>query len=143
MRYNNLGDKTMKVHFEDLILYEDNHLLVINKPAGLLSQADHTKDVDVTILAKDYLKNKYNKPGNVYVGLVHRLDRMTEGVLVLTKTSKAASRLSEDIKNHEWDKTYLALVHGRVAKGTKLTDWLVNDDVFYFNEMGTADILKS
>ena len=117
----------MKVNFENLIIFEDNHLLVINKPAGLLSQADRTKDVDVTILAKEYLKQKYDKPGNVYLGLVHRLDRMTEGILVLAKTSKCASRLSEAIKNHEWDKTYLAVVHGKIEKDQKLTDWLVND----------------
>ena len=118
----------MKVNFASLILYEDNHLLIINKPAGLLSQADYTKDVDVTVLAKEYLKNKYDKQGNVYLGLVHRLDRMTEGILVLAKTSKAASRLSEAIKNHEWDKTYLALVHGHLEKDQKLTDWLLNDE---------------
>lgn len=118
----------MKVDFESLIIYEDNHLLVINKPAGLLSQADHTKDVDVTVLAKAYLKDKYVKEGNVYLGLVHRLDRMTEGILVLAKTSKCASRLSEAIKEHQWDKTYLAVVHGKIEQGQKLTDWLLNEE---------------
>ena len=110
--------------FEELILYEDNHLLVINKPANCLSQEDNTKDPDVVNLAKDFLKLKYNKPGNVYVGLVHRLDRMTEGVLVLTKTSKAASRLSEDIRKGFWKKEYIAVVHGRIENDSRLTHYV-------------------
>lgn len=118
----------MKYVFENYILYEDNHLLIINKPANLLSQADNTKDDDCVNLAKEYLKYKYNKPGNVYVGLVHRLDRMTEGVLVLTKTSKAAARLSEEIKNNEWHKEYIAVVKGHIDQGTKLTNWVDHID---------------
>ena len=118
----------MKYNFYEYLIYEDNHLLIINKPANLLSQADNTKDPDVVNLAKDYLKFQYNKPGNVYVGLVHRLDRMTEGVLVLAKTSKAASRLSDAIKANEWHKSYIALVHGHIDKGTKLTNYLDHVD---------------
>ena len=76
-------------------LFEDNHLLTLNKPAGLLSQADITGDPDLVTLARAYLKKKYNKPGNVYIGLVHRLDRPASGAMVLARTSKAARRLSQ------------------------------------------------
>ena len=115
----------MKYHFSDLILYEDNHLLVIYKPVNLLCQKDKSKDIDVTELAKDYLREKYQKLGNVYVGLVHRLDRMTEGILVLTKTSKAAKRLSEDIRLNNWHKEYLCLVKGLIKENSRLKDYLV------------------
>ena len=87
------------------ILYEDNHLIVVLKPAGILSQEDYTKDPDMLTLLKQYIKEKYNKPGNVYLGLVMRLDRMTSGIMVFAKTSKAASRLSEQIKNMLKDNT--------------------------------------
>lgn len=93
------------------ILYEDNHLLVIYKYAGVLSQEDNSKDPDLVNLLKAYLKEKYSKPGNVYLGLVHRLDRMTEGVMVFAKTSKAAARLSNAFKNDEVEKSYLAICH--------------------------------
>ncbi len=76
------------------VVYEDNHLLVVDKQAGLLAQGDHSGDVALNEVAKDYLREKYHKPGNVYLGLVHRLDRNVSGVVVLAKTSKAASRLS-------------------------------------------------
>ena len=114
----------MRINFADLVLYEDNHLLVVFKPSGILSQLDNSKDECMVDLAKNYLKEKYQKPGNVYVGLVHRLDRMTEGVLVLTKTSKAASRLSEDIRFGKWEKTYLCLVEGIINADGRLTDYL-------------------
>lgn len=114
----------MKIDFSELILYEDNHLLVINKPSNILSQEDNTKDPDIVNLAKHYLKVKYDKPGNVYVGLVHRLDRMTEGVMVLAKTSKAASRLSEDIRNNNWHKQYIAVVHGIITNDSRLSDFV-------------------
>ena len=114
----------MKIDFSELVLYEDNHLLVINKPSNILSQEDNTKDPDIVNLAKHYLKVKYNKPGNVYVGLVHRLDRMTEGVMVLAKTSKAASRLSEDIRNNNWHKQYIAVVHGIITNDSRLSDFV-------------------
>jgi len=117
----------MSINFENLILYEDNHLLVVHKPAKLLSQKDNTKDIDVVSLTKDYLISKYQKRGDAYVGLVHRLDRMTEGVMVLTKTSKAASRLSNDIVNNNWHKTYLCLVEGIIEKDSRLLDYLDHD----------------
>ena len=73
------------------ILYEDNHIIVVVKPFNILSQSDDTKDIDMLTLIKSYLKEKYNKPGNVYLGLIHRLDRPTGGIMVFAKTSKAAS----------------------------------------------------
>jgi 23S rRNA pseudouridine1911/1915/1917 synthase len=98
------------------ILYEDNHCLAINKPAGLLSQADETGDPSLVLWAQDYLKAKYHKPGNVYVGLVHRLDRPTSGVVLLARTSKAASRLSEQFRSGEITKVYWAIVEGEPDK---------------------------
>ena len=95
---------------EDLeILYEDNHVIVVYKPSNILSQADNTNDKDILTLIKEYLKEKYNKPGNVYLGLVHRLDRPVQGVMVFAKTSKAASRLTKQVQNHEFQKTYLLI----------------------------------
>ncbi len=119
----------MRVNFSDLVLYEDNHLLVIFKPSNVICQDDISKDESIVTMAKKYLKDKYQKPGNVYVGLVHRLDRMTEGVLVLAKTSKAASRLSDDIRNGQWEKHYLALVNGIINVDGRLTDYVdkIND----------------
>ena len=102
------------------ILYEDNHIIVVFKPAGILSQADKSGDVDMLTIIKAYLKEKYNKPGNVYLGLVHRLDRPVSGIMVFAKTSKAASRLSEEIRNNKMHKKYLAIIHGYldVKEGT-------------------------
>ena len=77
------------------ILYEDNHLIVVVKPSNILSQKDITNDEDILTLVKEYIKEKYSKPGNVYLGLVHRLDRVVEGIMVLARTSKAAARLSK------------------------------------------------
>ena len=94
------------------ILYEDNHIIVVVKPFNILSQSDNTKDIDMLTLIKSYLKEKYNKKGNVYLGLVHRLDRPTGGIMVFAKTSKAASRLSEQIRLNLFTKKYLAIVNG-------------------------------
>jgi 23S rRNA pseudouridine1911/1915/1917 synthase len=94
------------------ILYEDNHCLAVNKPAGLLTQGDATGDRSLVDLAGAYLKEKYQKPGNVYVGLVHRLDRPTSGVVVLARTSKAASRLAAQFREGEVEKVYWAIVEG-------------------------------
>ena len=95
------------------VLYEDNHCLVVNKPAGLLSQADATGDPCLVSWAHGYLKARYQKPGNVYVGLVHRLDRPTSGAIVLARTSKAASRLSDQFRSGKVSKTYWAIVEGQ------------------------------
>jgi len=94
------------------IYYEDNHIIVAYKEKGILSQADGSNKPDMLTILKDYIKEKYNKPGNVYLGLVHRLDTNTSGVMVFARTSKAASRLSEDIKNHNFHKKYIATVEG-------------------------------
>lgn len=113
--------KTKDYYINNLnVLYEDNHLIVIEKPIDVLSQKDNTNDFDITEIVKEYLKIKYNKPGNVYLGLIHRLDRRVGGVLVLTKTSKAAARLSEDIRNHSFDKYYIAKVNGIVEHDGKI-----------------------
>jgi 23S rRNA pseudouridine1911/1915/1917 synthase len=93
-------------------LFEDNHVLVVNKPAGLLSQADLTGDLDVLTIAKQIIKQRDNKPGNVFLGLVHRLDRPVGGVMVLAKTSKCAARLSSQFRERTCEKIYLAMVEG-------------------------------
>lgn len=93
------------------VLYEDNHIIVVVKPNNVLSQSDNTKDLDMLTIIKNYLKEKYNKPGNVYLGLVHRLDRPVGGVMVFAKTSKAASRLSEQVRNGDFKKKYMAIVN--------------------------------
>ena len=96
------------------IMYEDNHIIVCYKDKGILSQKDSSNKLDMLTMLKAYIKEKYNKPGNVYLGLVHRLDINTSGVMVFAKTSKAASRLSEDIKNHKFEKKYLATIEGHI-----------------------------
>lgn len=99
---------------EDLIiLHEDNHVIVVLKPQNIPSCEDESKDKDMLTMIKDYIKVKYDKPGNVYLGLVHRLDRPTGGVMVFAKSSKAAARLSEQIKNGDFEKRYFAVVVGR------------------------------
>ncbi|HKK24131.1 MAG TPA: pseudouridine synthase [Gracilimonas sp.] len=110
------------------IIFEDNHLLVIDKPAGLLSQEDYTGKPDVLNLCKRYIKEKYNKPGKVYLGLVHRLDRPVSGIMVLAKTSKAASRLSYQIRKRTISKTYWALVEGQSPVFGELVHFLDKDN---------------
>lgn len=109
------------------IIYEDNHLLVVEKPINIPVQADNSKDPDLLTMLKDYLKNKYSKPGNVYLGLVHRLDRPVGGVMVFAKTSKAASRLSEQIRNNTFHKEYLAVVCGKTNDRDTFVDKLLKD----------------
>lgn len=94
------------------ILHEDNCILVVNKPQNLPSQADNSGDVDLLTLLKGYVKEKYNKPGEVYLGLVHRLDRPTGGVMVFAKNSKSAERLSKQIQDGTMEKTYYSVVCG-------------------------------
>ncbi len=105
------------------ILYEDNHIIVVVKPYNVLSQADNTNDIDMLFIIKMYIKEKYNKPGNVYLGLVHRLDRPVGGIMVFAKTSKAASRLSEQVRERKLKKRYLAVVHGIIKNDN---DELIN-----------------
>jgi 23S rRNA pseudouridine1911/1915/1917 synthase len=107
------------------VLYEDNHLLAVNKPAGLLVQGDRSGDESLLDVAGSYLKHKYDKPGKVYLGLVHRLDRNVSGVALLTTTSKAAGRLSGQFRDGTVDKVYRAVVVGRPpAGGDQLRSWL-------------------
>ena len=111
------------------VLYEDNHVIVVEKPVNVPSQGDKTGDEDMLTIIKKYLKDKYNKPGEVYLGLVHRLDRPTGGVMVFARTSKAASRLSEQVRNKQIHKKYLAIVDGKMEndKGT-FKDYLVKNE---------------
>lgn len=111
------------------IIYEDNHIIVVEKPANIPSQGDKTGDLDMLTIIKAYLKEKYNKPGNVYLGLVHRLDRPVGGVMVFAKTSKAASRLSEQVREKVFKKKYLVIVNGKFEekKGT-LKDYLLKNE---------------
>ena len=110
------------------ILYEDNHIIVVEKKVNMLVQADSTHDLDLLTLTKNYIKEKYQKPGNVYLGLVHRLDRPVGGIIVFAKTSKAAARLSTSIKNHEFKKTYLAIIDGKLEHDGVLKDKILNKD---------------
>lgn len=96
------------------VIYEDNHIIVVEKIVNVSSQADKTGDINMLSIVKNYIKEKYNKPGNVYVGLVHRLDRPVGGVMVFAKTSKAASRLSNQIREKVMKKQYLAVVDGKI-----------------------------
>ena len=105
----------MDISYKDLnILFEDNHILVVVKPQGVPSQEDRSGDPDMVNLLKQYLKEKYNKPGDAYLGLVHRLDRPTGGVMVFAKTSKAAERLNEQKENGNFEKKYLCIVEGEI-----------------------------
>lgn len=110
------------------VIYEDNHVIVVIKPKNVPSQQDKTKDMDMLTLVKQYIKEKYNKPGEVYLGLVHRLDRMTSGLMVFARTSKAASRLSENIRNGDFKKEYVAAVKGKIEKNGILQDYLFKDE---------------
>ena len=107
------------------VIYEDNHVIVVIKPQNIPTQEDESKDKDLLTMVKDYIKVKENKPGNVYVGLVHRLDRPTGGVMVFAKTSKSASRLTQEIQDGVLHKNYLAVVNGKPReKMGKLVNYL-------------------
>lgn len=111
------------------VIYEDNHIIVVEKPVNIPSQGDKTGDIDMLTLIKEYLKEKYNKPGNVYLGLVHRLDRPVGGIMVFAKTSKAAARLSESIRNKEFNKCYLVIADGKFdEKSGVLEDYLLKNE---------------
>lgn len=111
------------------VLYEDNHIIVVEKIVNIPSQGDKTGDVDMLTIIKEYIKEKYNKPGEVYLGLVHRLDRPTGGVMVFAKTSKAAARLSEQVREKQMHKKYLCIVDGKMEndKGT-FKDYLLKNE---------------
>ena len=111
------------------VIFEDNHIIVVEKPVNIPSQGDKTGDVDMLTIIKDYLKEKYNKPGNVYLGLIHRLDRPVGGVMVFAKTSKAAARLSEQVREKVFQKTYLVVVNGKMEEGSGcLEDFLLKNE---------------
>jgi 23S rRNA pseudouridine1911/1915/1917 synthase len=128
------------------ILFEDNHLLVVEKPINVPVQADDSHDEDLLTMLKKYVKDKYNKPGNVYVGLVHRLDRPVGGVMVFAKTSKAASRLSEQVRTHKFIKEYLVVIDALVSKEKDtLVDKLYKDEktnMVTIDERGKEAILE-
>ena len=119
------------------ILYEDNHLLAVCKPQGILVQGDKSGQITLFELARRYLKDKYKKPGNVYLGLVHRLDRKTAGVVVFAKTSKAAGRLSREFRERRVKKLYLAIVEGKSPASLTLEQILLRD-----RKRGTSKIIK-
>ena len=130
------------------VLYEDNHVIVVVKEKNVLSQADNTHDIDMLTIIKKYLKEKYNKPGNVYLGLVHRLDRPVSGIMVFAKTSKAASRLSDQVRKKEIKKTYMAVVKGIIKKDEDtFVDYLLKLDngntIVTTKDKGKGSVLTS
>ena len=110
------------------VLYEDNHIIVALKPAGVLSQSDGTGAPDMLTVLKAYIKEKYSKPGEVYLGLVHRLDRPVSGVMVFARTSKAASRLSEQIRMRKVEKIYRCVVKGILEGEGRLENFISKDE---------------
>ncbi|MGD6766885.1 RluA family pseudouridine synthase [Mammaliicoccus lentus] len=110
------------------VLYEDNHLLIVEKPVNIAVQEDASKDMDLLNMLKSYIKEKYNKPGDVYLGLVHRLDRPVGGVMVFARTSKAASRLSNELRKQQIYRKYKAIIRGTLPnKQGELVDYLYKD----------------
>ena len=106
------------------ILFEDNHLIIINKKPGVLVQGDVTGDISLIEITKDYLKNKYNKKGNVFLGLVNRIDRPTSGIVIFAKTSKALSRMNEKLRNREIQKIYWLIISNKFASNNgKIEGW--------------------
>lgn len=122
------------------VVYEDNHVIVCIKPVGVPSQADKTGVQDMLSMVKSYIKEKYNKPGEVYVGLVHRLDRSVSGLMIFARTSKAASRLSASIRDGDFKKEYLAIVCGKIEVGTKKT---LENDLYKIENINTSYVVKS
>ena len=126
------------------VIYEDNHIIVVEKPVNIPVQADDSKDLDFLSMIKKYIKDKYNKPGNVYLGLVHRLDRPVGGIMVFAKTSKAASRLSEQVRLNKIKKVYHAVIEGKPLKEGHLEDYLLKDsktNTTKVNKSGKLSIL--
>ncbi|MDD6051192.1 MAG: RNA pseudouridine synthase [Clostridiales bacterium] len=110
------------------IVYEDNHVIVAVKPPNMLSQADNTKDADMLSELKEYIRVKYKKPGNVYLGLVHRLDRPVGGLMVFARTSKAAARLSAQMREHAMGREYLCVTEGDVKDKFTLINYLIQNE---------------
>ncbi|MBQ9318363.1 MAG: RNA pseudouridine synthase [Bacilli bacterium] len=111
------------------IVYEDNHLLIVEKTINVPVQGDSSNDLDFLTILKQFIKKRDNKPGNVYLGLVHRLDRPVGGIMVFAKTSKCAARLSKQVQNHDFKKTYFAVVmHKIIKKCDTFIDYLLKDE---------------
>lgn len=111
------------------VVYEDNHIIIVNKHSGEIVQGDKTGDKPLSDTVKEYIKQKYNKPGNVFLGVVHRLDRPVSGLVVFAKTSKALSRLNDMFRTGDVHKTYWAIVKRRdIATEGTLTDWLTRNE---------------
>jgi 23S rRNA pseudouridine1911/1915/1917 synthase len=125
------------------ILYEDNHVLVAVKPPNMLSQADDTGDTDILTYLKNDIKVRYQKPGSVYLGLVHRLDRPVGGLMVFARTSKAAARLSAQFQKHELGREYLCIVEGSVPPSFTLVDYLIKDPRLNIVTVCSADNRKA
>ncbi len=122
------------------VIYEDNHIIVVEKPCNVPSQADKTTDEDMLTLIKKYIKEKYNKPGEVFLGLVHRLDRPVGGIMVFARTSKAASRLSEAIRTNNFSKRYLAVVEGKFENTQgSFEDYLFKDEALNKSKVVSKD----
>jgi len=121
------------------IIYEDNHLLVIEKPINIPVCEDESKDIDLLTILKQYIKEKYNKPGNVYLGLVHRLDRPVGGIMVFAKTSKAASRLSNQVREKKLKKTYYAVVENQLKPKDTHKNYLIKDEKTNISKTTTKD----
>lgn len=120
------------------VIYEDNHIIVVEKPVNVPSQGDKTGDIDMLSLIKKYIKEKYNKPGEVYLGLIHRLDRPVGGIMVFAKTSKAAARLSEQVRTKQFEKRYLVVVDGKFEKNKgELEDYLLKNE-----RLNTSKVVK-
>ena len=127
------------------IIYEDNHLLIVEKPINIPVQADSSHDLDFLTILKDFIKKRDNKPGNVYLGLIHRLDRPVGGVMVFAKTSKCASRLSEQVRERILKKEYYAIVEGKLEKSGILKDYLLKNsknNTVYVDKKGKEAILE-
>ncbi len=123
------------------ILFEDNHLLAVNKPPGLATMGVAAGETSLVVLARQYIKRRYQKPGNVYLGVVSRLDTATSGVVILARTSKAAARLSEQFRSRAVQKSYWAIVSGKIEPPeAELVDWVVKDDLRQRMAVVTADV---
>lgn len=122
------GEKFQAGRYSIKVLWADNHLLFVEKPANMPVQADASRDLDLLTACKEFIKKRLEKPGEVYLGLVHRLDRPVGGTMVFARTSKAASRLSEAFRTHETDKRYFAVGQGVCKREMRLEDWLYKDE---------------
>ena len=127
------------------VIYEDNHIIVVEKPINIPVCEDDSRDMDLLSLIKLYIKEKYNKPGNVYLGLIHRLDRPVGGVMVFAKTSKAASRLGKQVQDHTFKKTYICVCEGNISDRGEMVDYLTKDsksNTSYVTDKDTGKLSK-